>query len=79
MSKCGVFSGLYFPVFGLNTRKYEPEKTLYLNTLRAVFIVKNNKLHNKSLTNIFTYKFLHVILRNFNTDNMGQGIQEWTK
>ena len=30
MSKYGVFSGLYFPVFGLNTGKYGPEKTPYL-------------------------------------------------
>ena len=27
MSKCKVFSGPYFPVFGLNTGKYGPEKT----------------------------------------------------
>ena len=26
VSKCGVFSGPYFPVFGLNTGKYGPEK-----------------------------------------------------
>ena len=32
MSKYGVFSGPYFPVFGLNTGKYRPEKTPYLNT-----------------------------------------------
>ena len=45
MSKYGVISGLYFLVFGLsteiygvnlriqlNTGKYRPEKTLYLNT-----------------------------------------------
>ena len=31
-SKYGVFSGPYFPVFGLNTGKYGPEKTLYLDT-----------------------------------------------
>ena len=30
VSKYGVFSGLYFPVFG-------PEKTPYLDTVRAVF------------------------------------------
>ena len=29
-------SGLYFPVFGLNTRKYGPEKTPYLETFHAV-------------------------------------------
>ena len=52
MSKYGVFSGLYFPVFGLNTEiyevniyfspntgKYVPEKTLYLDTFHAVHIL----------------------------------------
>ena len=33
MSKYGLFSGPYFPVFELNTRKYGPEKTLYLDAL----------------------------------------------
>ena len=32
----GVFSGPYFPVFSLNTGKYGPEKTPYLDTLHAV-------------------------------------------
>ena len=36
MSKYGVFSGPYFPVFGLNTGKYGPEKTPYLDTFHAV-------------------------------------------
>ena len=30
------FSGPYFPVFGLNTGKYGPEKTSYFNTFYAV-------------------------------------------
>ena len=30
------FSGQYFPVFGLNTGKYGPEKTPYLDTFHAV-------------------------------------------
>ena len=30
------FSGLYFPVFGLSTGKYRPEKTPYLDTFHAV-------------------------------------------
>ena len=30
------FSGLYFPAFGLNTGKYGPEKTPYLDTFNAV-------------------------------------------
>ena len=29
-------SGLYFPVFGLKTGKYGPEKTPYLDTFHAV-------------------------------------------
>ena len=32
----GVFSGRYFPVFGLNTRKNEPEQLPYLETFHAV-------------------------------------------
>ena len=35
MSKYGVFSGPYFPVFSPNTGKYGPEKTLYLDTFHA--------------------------------------------
>ena len=42
MSKYGVFSGSYFPVFSPNTGKYEPEKTLYLNTFHAVNVVEMN-------------------------------------
>ena len=34
--KYGVFSGPYFPVFGLNTGKYGPEKTPYLDTFHAI-------------------------------------------
>ena len=40
MSKYGVISGLYFPVFGLNTEKYGPEITPYLDTFYAVFTLK---------------------------------------
>ena len=50
-SKCGVFSGPYFPVFGLNTERYYlsvfspnaaeygPEKTPYLNTFHAAHLL----------------------------------------
>ena len=38
MSKDGVFSGPYFPVFSLNARKYGPEKTPYLHTFQAVLM-----------------------------------------
>ena len=36
VSKYGVISGPYFPVFGLNTGKYGPEITPYLDTFHAV-------------------------------------------
>ena len=36
VSKYGVFSGPYFPVFGMNTGKYGPDKTPYLDTFHAV-------------------------------------------
>ena len=36
VSKYRVFSGPYFPVFGLNTGKYGPEKTPYLDIFHAV-------------------------------------------
>ena len=36
VSKYEVFSGSYFPIFGLNTVKKRPEKTPYLDTFHAV-------------------------------------------
>ena len=36
LSKYGVTSGPYFPVFGLNIGKYGPEITPYLDTFHAV-------------------------------------------
>ena len=36
VSKYGVFSGQYFPVFSPNTGKYGPEKTPYLDTFHEV-------------------------------------------
>ena len=42
MSKFGVFSGPYFPVFGLKTGKYGPEKTPYLDTFHTVFYNQPN-------------------------------------
>ena len=48
MSKYGVFSGPYFPVFGLNTGKYGPEKTPYLDTFYTDPFVRNKqyKIYN---------------------------------
>ena len=52
MSKYGVFSGLYFPVFSPNAGKYELEKTLYLDTFHAVWGVgKRRKLTQKTKYN----------------------------
>ena len=36
LSKYRVFSGPYFPEFRLNTGKYGPEKTPYLNNFHEV-------------------------------------------
>ena len=49
MPKYGVFSGSYFPAFGLNTAfspnagKYGPEKTPYLDTFHAVMNCMSNR------------------------------------
>ena len=39
MSKYGVISSPYIPVFGLNTGKYGPEITAYLDTFHAVYTI----------------------------------------
>ena len=39
MSKCGVISGPYFPVFGLNAGKYGPEIPSYLDISRSAIII----------------------------------------
>ena len=41
VSKYGVISGPYFPVFGLNTGKYGPELTPYLDTLSRSVCIMN--------------------------------------
>ena len=50
VSKYGVFSGPYFPVFGLNTGKYGPEKTPYFDTVHAV----NG---TKTTSKVFSYQY----------------------
>ena len=59
MSKYGVFAGPYFPVFGLNTGKYGPEKTPYLDTFYAVSAFLTVTIEK---TESFTNK-LKVVLR----------------
>ena len=43
MSKYGVFSGPYFRV--LNTGKYGPESTPYLDTFHAVLSMEGDQMH----------------------------------
>ena len=38
------FSGQYFPVFSPNTGKYGPEKTPYLDTFHAVYVIGLQRL-----------------------------------
>ena len=45
VSKYGVISGPHFPIFGLNTGKYGPEITTYLDIFHAVSV--NVKFENK--------------------------------
>ena len=53
MFKYGVISGPYFPVFGLYTRKYGPEITLYLDTFHAVIKFMLNQI-SKYLNSFFS-------------------------
>ena len=43
--KYRVFSVPYFPVFGLNTGKYGPERTPYLDTFHAIPETSKGYLH----------------------------------
>ena len=56
VSKCGVFSGLYFPVFGLNTKKYAPEKTLYMENFHTVHLHDSPIYRSSSILIISTKK-----------------------
>ena len=69
VSKYGIFSGPYFPSFGLNMEKYGPGKTPYLDTFRAVDFIWEGRLFQifgpktlKLLSPYFTW-FGLVILR----------------
>ena len=54
VSKYGVFSGPYFPVFGLNTGKKGPEETPYLDTFHAVWYLEAySELCQTSLMKLF--------------------------
>ena len=58
VSKCGVFSGPYFPVFIPNTEKYGPGKTPYLDTFHAVGKLHPRKrMDKKGKNDDFIYKY----------------------
>ena len=48
VSKCGVISGQYFPVFRMNTGKYWLEITTYLDTFHAVVNINTLTILAKS-------------------------------
>ena len=60
VSKYGVISGPYFPVFGLNTGKYGPEITPYLDTFHAVRQVGFHRGGVTSLINYFLKTYLEL-------------------
>ena len=60
VSKYGVFSGLYFPIFGPNTGKYGPQKAPYLDTFHAV-------LENSGFFTPFHPLIFQTVSENFNT------------
>ena len=67
MSKYGVISGPYFPVFGLNTEKYRPEITPYLDTFHVVIIANLSILdicvvHGYTSAGVFCKK---TVMENF--------------
>ena len=69
MSKYGVFSGPYFPVFGLNTGKYGPEKTpqdydekrkLFRTNSFVLAHSSAKKIYNEQLTLKSTIQWYHM-------------------
>ena len=65
VSKQGVISGPYFPVFGLTTGKYGPEMTAYLDTFHAVGWSNKVSVLNKT-------KDLNIHIFNMITGKMNQ-------
>ena len=61
-----VLSGAYFPVFGLNTGKYGPEKALYLDTFQTVEVF-NFRFWKYVSTELSYYLFIlsNFILRRY--------------
>ena len=71
MSKYRAISGPYFPVFGMNTGKYGPEVTLYLDTFDAV---KNLQIQNNER---FFWKYNSIHRLKCNAYKKTQGSKTW--
>ena len=56
VSKYGVCSGPYFPVFSPNTEKYGPKITPYLDTFHAAIVVIDTE-HYESIVDKITLDF----------------------
>ena len=61
----GVFSGPYFPAFGLNKGKHGPEKTLCLDTFHAVSILESILKRNRSLNKQTYSKNVKILINLF--------------
>ena len=61
MFKYGVISGPYFLVFGLNTGKYGPEITPYLDTFHAVNETFLNGLDKLNARKVNTIKSSNIV------------------
>ena len=64
MSKYGVFSRLYYPVFGLNTGKYGPEKLCFWTTFKHVLVLKTSSTrlqHNNFSSSNTSWKRLEDV------------------
>ena len=58
----------YFPVFGLNTGKYEPEKTPYLDTFHAVLtevLFMNSTYFAKVNGNLIILKYTNLLPKQY--------------
>ena len=73
VSKYGVISGLYFPVFNPNTGKYRPEITPYLDTFHAVYAASIaftcERVSKRSATFITVITQIRTFSSNLGTSN----------
>ena len=90
MSKYGLFSGPYFPVFGVNTEIYGPEKTPYFDTFHAVseliLVIVNgqkqppqvcNFIKKETLAQVFSGEFCEIFKNTFFTEHLWRTASEW--